>query len=158
MKKSKLSILSAAAVLVLQPVVSQGAPDPTLPKKKVLVTQVITYNLAAGATSPAYTLPANKSVTVTGNCLTLGTRGVGSATILQVTEPSGTPSFLEWVGLESSSGSSITEGVSSSLGTHILYIDFGHVVDIEVQSANSFRIHNGSGGVRTGEVTLTYYK
>jgi len=94
-------MMSAAAALAFYPTVSTSAPDPTLPKKRPLTTLVIKYDLAAGASSPVYTLPANKSVSVTGNCLTSGFRGVGSATILQVTSSTGTPAFLEWVGLES---------------------------------------------------------
>jgi hypothetical protein len=155
---SKLCMIFAAAALASYPVTSTAAPDPTLPKKVALVNQVFTYDLAPGQTSRVYTLPANKSVTVTGNCLTHNYRGVASATLLQVTEPDGTPSFIEWVGLESHAGSVITQGFSGVAGTHILYLDWSHQVDIRVNSANTFVIHNASGGQRTGKVTLTYSK
>jgi hypothetical protein len=156
--KSKLCMMLAIAAFSFHPVAVTAAPAPTAPKKVALVNLVINYDLAAGQASPAYTLPANKSVSVTGNCLTLDYRGVASATILQVTEANGSPSFLEWVGLESTSGSVITEGYSATQGTHILYLDYSHEVDIEVNSANSIVIRNSSGGQRRGTVTLTYSK
>lgn len=156
--KHKLSMMLAVAAFAFHPVALTAAPDPTAPKKVVLVNLVINYDLAPGQASPAYTLPANKSVSVTGNCLTLNQRGVASATILQVTEPNGTASFLEWVGLESHAGSVITQGFSSTSGTHILYLDFSHQVDIQVNSASTFVIRNSSGGQRRGTVTLTYSK
>ena len=156
--KTRISLIFAAAVLAFHPVALTAAPDPTAPKKVVLVNLVINYDLAAGQASPAYTLPANKSVSVTGNCLTLGARGVASATLLQVTEPNGAASFIEWVGLESTNGAVITEGFSSTQGDHILYLDYQHAVDIEVNSASTFVIRNSSGGQRRGTVTLTYAK
>ncbi len=156
--KMKLSMMLAVAAFAFHPVALTAAPDPTTPKKVVLVNLVINYVLAPGQASPAYTLPANKSVAVTGNCLTLDSRGVASATILQVTEPNGTPSFLEWVGLESTTGSVITQGFSATQGTHILFLDFQHTVDIEVNSANTFVVRNSSSGQRRGTVTLTYSK
>jgi hypothetical protein len=154
----KLCMMSAAAAVVFVPAVSNAVPDPTLPKKRPVTTLVIKYDLAAGASSPVYTLPTNKTVSVTGNCLTSGVRGVASATILQVTSSTGTPTFLEWVGLESPSGAAITDGFSSAAGTHILFLDFAHQVDIQVNSANTIVIHNASGGTRAGEITLSYTK
>ncbi len=156
--KHKISMMLAVAAFAFHPVALTAAPAPTAPKKVALVNLVINYDLAAGQASPAYTLPANKSVAVTGNCLTPSARGVASATILQVTEPNGTPSFLEWVGLESTNGSVITEGFSAVPGTHILFLDFQHNVDIEVNSASTFVIRNSSAGQRRGTVTLTYSK
>jgi hypothetical protein len=64
--------------------------------------------------------------------------------------------FLEWVGLESTAGAAITQGFSGAAGTHILYLDFAHQVDIEVNTPDSFRVHNGAAAVRTGNVTLIW--
>lgn len=112
---------------------------------------LVSYNLAAGANSAAIFPAANQSVLVMGTCTTLNFRGVGHVTMLRI--PS---SFLEWVGLESHAGAAITQGFSGVPGTHIVYLDFSHQVDIEVNTTDSFRIHNGATAVRTGNVTLIW--
>jgi hypothetical protein len=62
-----------------------------------------------------------------------------------------------WVGLESTPNATITQGgVSGAVGTHILYFDSFHQVDIQVASADTIRIHNGSAGTRAGNVTLIW--
>jgi hypothetical protein len=125
----------------------------------VQTTQVITtpnatfisYNLAAGAITGPITPVANQAVLVMGVQNTLGTRGVGQVTLLRV--PS---SFLEWVGLESPTPAAITSGFSGAAGTHIVFLDFAHQVDIEVNTTDTFRIHNGSTGQRAGNVTMIW--
>ena len=122
-------------------------------------TQVITtpnaafasYNLAAGGNSAAIVPAANLAGHVMGVCNTFNFRGVGHVTMLRVPA-----SFLEWVGLESTAGAAITRGFSGVQGTHILYLDFGHQVDIEVNTTDSFRIHNGAAAVRSGNVTMIW--
>jgi hypothetical protein len=76
---------------------------------------------------------------------------VGQVTLLRVPG-----SFLEWVGLNSTAGAGITQGFSGTLGTNIVFLDFAHQVAIQVNSPDSFRIHNGSTGVRFGNVTLIW--
>jgi hypothetical protein len=85
----------------------------------------------------------------------VGNRGVGHVTMLR---PSVLPNFLEWVGLESTSiaGAAITQGFSGVIGTHIVYLDFSHTVDIEVNTPTSFRIHNGNAAAQTGVVRLIW--
>jgi len=112
---------------------------------------VFNYSLAPGANSVAHTVPANVPVLVMGVCTSLGVRGVGQVTLLHI--PS---SFLEWTGLESPFGASITNGYSGTAGTHIVYIDYSHQVDIQVASSDTIRVHNGSGALRTGNVTLVW--
>ena len=65
---------------------------------------------------------------------------------------------IVWVGLESPSvsPSTITSGFSASAGTHIVYIDGGHAVDIQTASVDTIRVHNGSSGMRAGNVTLIW--
>lgn len=109
------------------------------------------YALAAGGISGSYTPVASQPVFVMGTQLEVGYRGVGQVTLLRIAG-----NFLEWVGLESTSGAAITQGFSSAIGTHIVYLDFSHQVDIEVASADSFRIHNGSTGFRSGVVRLIW--
>jgi hypothetical protein len=111
----------------------------------------IAYSLAGGKSSAPITPAASRSVLVMGCCTTTG--GVGQVSLSNA--PLVTP---EWVGLESpsSSASTITSGVSATLGTHIVFIDVFHQVDIQVASATTILIHNGSTGTRTGNVTLIW--
>jgi hypothetical protein len=122
-------------------------------------TQVITvpnaasvsYSLAAGANSAAITPAANTPVLVMGCQLALGFRGVSQVTMLHIQS-----NFLEWVGLESTSGAAITQGFSAAAGTHILWLDYSHQVDLRVRSADTFVVHNGSTGARNGVVKLIW--
>jgi hypothetical protein len=119
----------------------------------------ISYNLAAGANSAAITPATSRAVLVMGCCTTLlGAQGVyggvGQVSLEHI--PSG---LIEWTGLESPttpSGATITSGFSSTAGHHIVFIDFNHLVDIQVASADTILIHNGSAGTRTGNVTLVW--
>lgn len=125
----------------------------------VHATQVITtpnaafftYSLASGANSAPITPVANQSVLVMGNCTTFNFRGVGFVTLLRIPA-----SFLEWVGLESTSGAAITQGFSGTPGTHIVFLDFSHFVDIQVHTADTFVVHNGASFANTGNVTLVW--
>ncbi len=112
------------------------------------------YSLAPGANSAPITPVANQSVLVMGTHTTFGFRGVGQVTLLRI--PS---SFLEWTGLESTcfcGPSTITSGFSGVAGTHIVWLDFDHIVGIQVNTADTFRVHNGSGSTVTGNVTLIW--
>jgi hypothetical protein len=111
----------------------------------------VDYNLANGAVSAAIEIPPNIPVTVTGTQINTGFRGVGTAVLLSIPG-----NFLEWTGLESTNGSVITQGFDSVAGTHILYIDFLHSVDVEVATPTSIQIHNSSGVPASGTVTLTW--
>jgi len=62
-------------------------------------------------------------------------------------------SFIEWVGLNSTSSGSITQGFSGAVGTHIVWIDFSQQVDVQVAGLNTIRVHNGAAFGRTGNVT-----
>ena len=111
----------------------------------------ISYSLATGANSAAITPVTNKSVLVMGCCTTTGIRGVGQVSLLHI--PS---NGMEWVGLESQAAAAITQGFSGTAGTHIVYIDSAHQVDIQVSSVDTIRVHNGSIGTRDGNVTLIW--
>ncbi len=114
----------------------------------------ITYNLAAGAVSAPIAMPGSQAVFVMGVNRTIGNRGVGQATLLSSAIA---PLFIEWVGLESTAGAVITQGFSGVLGTHILFIDFAHTVDIEVgPGANTIQIHNTNAAAQTGQIKLIY--
>ena len=112
----------------------------------------ISYNLAPGANSAAITPATSKSVLVMGCCTTVGA-GVGQVSLLHLPSPS---SVIVWVGLESTGNAAITQGFSSTAGTHIVFIDFAHDVDIRVASADTILIHNGAVSTRAGNVTLIW--
>jgi hypothetical protein len=127
----------------------------------VHATQVITtpnaaffsYSLANGASSAPITPVVGQAVLVMGTQTALGFRGVGQVTMLRVTASF---AFLEWVGLESPFAAAVTSGFDSTPGRHIVFLDFGHKVDLQVANASSFVVHNASGGVATGNVTLIW--
>ena len=81
----------------------------------------------------------------------VGFRGVGHVTLLRVPG-----SFLEWVGLNSTANAGITQGFSGTPGTNIVFIDFIKQVAIQVNSPDSFRVHNGATAARSGVVTLIW--
>jgi len=111
----------------------------------------VTYSLAAGANSAAVTPASSTPVLVMGVQNNTGYRGVGEVTLLHV--PS---SFLEWTGIESPYNAAITSGYSGSAGTHIVYLDYSHLVDIQVHTADTFIIHNGNTIAMSGHVTLVW--
>jgi hypothetical protein len=133
----------------------------------VHATQVITtpnaaffsYSLANGANSAAITPTRNQSVLVMGTQTAQGFRGVGQVTMLHLNMPGTFGPFLEWTGLESPSFSGpggITSNFSSAPGTHIVFLDFRHLVDIQVQTGDTFVVHNASGVTATGNVTMIW--
>jgi hypothetical protein len=109
------------------------------------------YTLAGGANSAAITPITNQAVFVMGCQTTIGYRGIGSVTLLHV--PS---SFIEWVGLESPAGAAITQGFSGTAGTHILYLDYSHLVDVRVAGPDTILIHNGNSITQTGDLKLIW--
>jgi hypothetical protein len=110
-----------------------------------------TYSLLNGANSAPITPVANQSVLVMGTQTAVGFRGVGQVALLHITG-----SFLEWTGLESCCPGAITTSFSGTPGTHIVWLDFSHTVDIRVNSVDTFVVHNGSGGTRTGNITMIW--
>ena len=112
----------------------------------------ISYNLAIGANSAPITPATSRSVLVMGCCTTGAASGVGQVSLQH--RPS---NGMTWVGLESTPGAAITQGASGTAGTHIVYIDFSHTVDIRVASADTILIHNGAdSGTRAVNVTLIW--
>ncbi len=115
-----------------------------------------TYDLAAGATSPPISVPANIPVSLMGTQLVSGFRGVGQASLLSIPGGGG---FIEWVGLHSTSGAAITEGFSGTAGTLIVFIDWSHCVRVEVAGtagSSQIQVRNTCGAERRGTITLTY--
>jgi hypothetical protein len=111
----------------------------------------VTYNLSAGASSTAVNPAESVPVLVMGVQNNLGYRGVGMVSMLHV--PS---SFLEWTGIESPASAALTSGFSGTAGTHIVYLDYSHLVDIQVASTDTFIIHNANTIAMSGVVTLVW--
>jgi hypothetical protein len=111
----------------------------------------VAYSLNAGASSTAVNPAESVPVLVMGVQNDLGYRGVGEVTLLHV--PS---SFLEWTGIESPAAAAITSGFSGTAGTHIVYLDYSHLVDIQVASTDTFVIHNANTISMAGVVTLVW--
>src|SRR5579863_4530486 len=145
---SRLFTLMAGATVAIATlaVTVRAAQTITTPNEMVII-----YNLAAGANTSAITPVSNEPVLVQGIQTTVGYRGVGEVSMLHV--PS---AFLEWTGLESPTPAAITSGFSGTQGTHIVYLDFSHLVDIQVNSTDTFRIHNANTIAQTGVVTMIW--
>ena len=111
----------------------------------------ISYSLAPGTYSAAITPATSRSVLVMGCETGFGDEGVGQVSLLHV--PS---TKMVWVGLDSEYPAAIVSSDSGAPGTHIVWIDGDHGVDIRVASADTILIHNGEGSTRTGNVTLVW--
>jgi hypothetical protein len=109
------------------------------------------FSLPPGGVSGCVTPLAGIPNQVIGVDTTPGTRGVGEVSLLRISG-----AFLEWVGLDSPSAAAITSGFDGGVGNKIVFIDFAHTTQIEVCSADSFRVHNKSGITHTGVVDLWY--
>jgi hypothetical protein len=116
----------------------------------------IAYKLAPGANSGAIKPVANTPVLIladqTGVACDCDDVGSSLMTVVNST----VDRELVWNGFESNNGG-LTSGFSPVAGTHIMYIDFGHVVDLEVSNATSFHVHNASTSeTYNGTVTLVW--
>jgi len=140
--------MAAVVVIITSMVVANATQTFATPN-----AAYISYNLAAGANSAPITPVTNRSVQVMGCCTTLGYQAVGQASLLHI--PS---AGIEWVGLESYNGSpaAITQGDSSTTGTHIVAISLTRTIDIQVASASTIRVHNAAIGTVAGNVTLIW--
>lgn len=137
---------SVTALAVMATVVGKAAVTVTTPN-----AATVNYSLAAGATSAAITPATNQPVILIGANIGTATPSVSSATLVHI--PS---TIIRWVGLESDPGGSISHGGSTTPGTHIIYLDSAHEVDVEILSADAIVIHNGSSNKETGSVKLIY--
>lgn len=146
-RPAALSLAGVVTALTFA-VVSNAAQTVTMPN-----AAVITYSLAAGAVSPPFTPVFGRPVFVMGVNTTIFNRGVGHVSLLR----SGiAPTFLEWTGVESPSPAALTSGFSGVPGTHIVFIDFNHQLDIEVATPDSIQIHNSNISLQAGNVTLIW--
>jgi hypothetical protein len=153
MQKSSrpLVILLATVIVIITSIVVANATQTITTPNAVNIT----YSLTAGMNSAVITPVTNRPVQVMGCCTTVNNdQSVGQVSLIHVPSNS-----IRWVGLESTqgaSGAAITQGFGGGGGLHMVYIDGLHQVDIQVASADTIQIHNGTGGTATGNVTLIW--
>ena len=118
---------------------------------------VYTYTLNPGQTGENISPPADTPVWITADQTgtVCGCDDVGSSFMTLVN--SSNDGGLVWNGFESNKGG-LTTGYSPTLGTHIMYIDFLHNVDLEVNNGTSFHVTNSSsnGATANGSVTMDW--
>ena len=139
-----LVILLAIVVAIITSIVVANATQTITTPNAAFVS----YSLASGADSAAITPAANRSVLAMG-CNTNGDQAVGQVSLVHI--PS---NFIGWVGFDS--GGVITSGGSSMTGHHIMFIDSVHLVDIQVASRDTIKIHNADTLTKAGNVTLIW--
>jgi hypothetical protein len=87
-------------------------------------------------------------------CNTSANPGVGQVSLLHLSGGA-----ILWAGLESGTGTTTTTttaGFTSTAGTHIVNIDGHHLVDIQVASGDTIRVHNSNSTTQVGNVTLVW--
>jgi hypothetical protein len=145
-----LVILMATVVAIITSMVVANATQTiTTPN-----AAFITYNLATNTSSAPIAPVASRSVLVMGCCTTNAFGAVGQVSLLHI--PS---AGFEWTGLESYPSAAIASGKSNTAGTHIVYIDSGHVMEIQTASADTILIHNRGlpvSATLAGNVTLIW--
>ncbi len=139
-----LFAVSLTIVAALTGIVGKAAVTVTTPN-----SATVNYTLAAGATSSPITPATNQPVIVIGS--NIGTTDFAVSTITLVHIPG---KMLKWIGQEVS-GSAI-HGGSTTVGTHIVYLDSSSKVALQVFSADEFVIHNGGTTIHTGSVKLIW--
>ena len=143
------SVVAGLGVLALA--AAAALPGPAVAADTTPQKRVVKYVLMPGENSDPIDIPPNIPVSLTGVQLTIGYRGVGQASLLHINK-----SFIEWVGLESTAGAAITQGFASTAGTHIVYLDYTHEVDVEVAGSDTIVVHNGASATRSGQITLIW--
>jgi hypothetical protein len=146
-------ILMATVVAIITSMVAANATQTiTTPN-----AAFISYSLAPGANSAVITPATNRWVLV-GGCCTTATLldGVGQVSLLHIPSSPVLAGIIGWVGLEAYGPAAITQGRTSAAGTHIVWIDSNHLVDIRVASADTILVHNGAPSTMAGNVTLIW--
>jgi hypothetical protein len=145
-------LLAATVATVTFVVLGQAVQTVTTPNSASFA-----YSLAPGASGGNITPASNLPVTIIAD--QVGTvcacDNVGSSLMTVVN--STVDGELVWNGFESNRGG-LTSGFSPTAGTHIMFTDFSHLVDLEVTNATSFHVHNSASSSFTynGTVTLIW--
>ncbi len=143
-------LMATVVAIITSMVVANATQTITAPN-----AAFISYNLTTNTASAAITPATNKSVLVMG-CNT-STNPAGGAQVSLLHLPSG---GIGWAGLESpTSGATtttITAGSAAAAGTHIVWIDGHHLVDIQVAGLDTIKIQNHNSTTQAGNVTLIW--
>jgi hypothetical protein len=122
---------------------------------------VITYSLGPGD-SELIQVPVDQAVFIIGTNTTRDDHGTGFISLEASLNDPGNGPFLEWSGLNSTSGGAptLTGGFSGTEGTTMVKIDFAGQVTLQVGTLNpavgfaGFFIKNASGVTQTGSVWI----
>ena len=146
-------ILMATVVAIITSVVVANATQTITAPNAAFISYSLLGNVVGGTNSAPITPATNRSVLVMGCCTTSGGQSVGQVTLLHIPN-----CCMGWVGLEPYSPAAITQGQSPTIGTHIVYLDISHTVDIRVASADTILVTNflPPGTTATGSVTLIW--
>jgi hypothetical protein len=134
-------------------------PASAAPKVPPVQSLVVEYSLAPlTCSSDEITPVVNQPVLIMG--VSLNTANIDSSvaqvTMLHLVTES--DAWLQWVGLEPDSNvtATIAHGRATAPGTHIVFLDFFRLLDIQSATANTFKICNGSVLSQTGFVKLIW--
>jgi hypothetical protein len=106
---------------------------------------VIHFVLSGGTNSDPITLPTDTPVFIIGTSITNGDRGTGFISVVH-----NLGSFIEWSGVNSTTGGApTTTGGFGSSGT-MLSFDFNGTLTLKVVDADHFVVANTSGGTARG--------
>ena len=110
--------------------------------------QTILFALVGGQISAPIPLPIRNQPIFLMAMSRSNPQAIGQVTLFWNTR-------IGWVGQESQTGLK-TVGFSDTPGAHILYVDQGHLIDIEVSSASAIRVRNASTDAKSVAVTLMW--
>ena len=141
-------LLSAAAVAAVTFAVTAHAVQ----SLTIANEFTMAYTLDVDGSSVPITTVANLPVLVMGD--QTFTEDVGSSD-MTVVNSAGRDNELVWSGLEWSGKrwGRCYCGLQPDRGHHIMYIDFAHCVELQVNDATSFRVHNNCPFAAAGRVT-----
>ena len=144
-------LLATVVAIITTMVVANATQTITAPNAAFM-----SFSLSAGTYSATITPATNRSVLIMGCCTTSGSRVVGQVSLLHI--PGG---GMSWTALEASTANGnpdITRGFNATTaGTHIVWIDIGGGLDIEVAGADTIYVHERAGFFPlAGNVTLIW--
>jgi len=137
-------VASLLVVAVLSEVVGKAAVTISTPN-----SSTVNYALAAGATSAAITPPTNQPVIIISSNIGNTDFAVSNVNLVHIQSV-----MMRWVGIEPT-GAVVHNG-STTLGTHIIWLDQSSKVSLEVFSADQFVINNASTTSQSGSVKLIW--
>ena len=130
-------ILVATVVAIITSVVVANATQTITTPNAAFMS----FSLSAGTNSAAITPATNRSVLVIGCCTTSGSRAVGQVNLVHAPAGGG----MSWTALEANTvrgNPDITRGQNATTaGTHMVWIDGGGGLDIEVAGADTIYVH-----------------